>query len=83
MPNLLQIKQERMLTFLQKIKDEHRDNDVLNPPVFMGYHTNRLIGLALKQRNRNQKGRWGIRLGVSTRTCTEVCYYQNYEGEHL
>ena len=27
MPNLSQLKRERMLTFLQKIKDEHRDDD--------------------------------------------------------
>lgn len=27
MPNLSQIKRERMLAFLQKIKDEHRDDD--------------------------------------------------------
>jgi len=27
MPNLSQLKRERMLTFLQKIKDEHRDED--------------------------------------------------------
>ena len=27
MPNLSQVKQERMLAFLQKIKDEHRDDD--------------------------------------------------------
>ena len=27
MPNLSQLKRERMLAFLQKIKDEHRDDD--------------------------------------------------------
>lgn len=27
MPNLSQIKRERMLAFLQKIMDEHRDDD--------------------------------------------------------
>ena len=27
MPNLSQIKRERMMAFLQKIKDEHRDDD--------------------------------------------------------
>ena len=27
MPNLSQSKRERMLAFLQKIKDEHRDDD--------------------------------------------------------
>lgn len=27
MPNLSQFKRERMLAFLQKIKDEHRDDD--------------------------------------------------------
>ena len=29
MPNLSQLKRERMLAFLQKIKDEHRDDDDL------------------------------------------------------
>ena len=27
MPNLSKLKRERMLAFLQKIKDEHRDDD--------------------------------------------------------
>ena len=27
MPNLSQVKRERMMAFLQKIKDEHRDDD--------------------------------------------------------
>ena len=27
MPNLSQMKRERMMAFLQKIKDEHRDDD--------------------------------------------------------
>ena len=27
MPNLSQLKRDRMLAFLQKIKDEHRDDD--------------------------------------------------------
>lgn len=29
MPNLSQLKRERMLAFLQKIKNEHRDDDML------------------------------------------------------
>lgn len=27
MPNLVKLKRERMLAFLQKIKEEHRDDD--------------------------------------------------------
>lgn len=37
MPNLSQLKRERMLAFLQKIKDEHRDDDDMLPSItFIG-----------------------------------------------
>lgn len=53
MPNRSQLKQGRMLAFLQKIKDEHRDDDnVLNIHQFMADQADRLIGMALEQRNR-------------------------------
>ena len=48
MPNLSQMKRERMMAFLQKIKDEHRDDDEM------------LIALGEIENELNAKKYWTI-----------------------